>query len=1034
MSWHRCFCQALNLIAGYVLWATLPITLNAQFSALDFGRLSLPEGMPELPVSGMVQDKRGYLWIGTPSGLYRYNGFASKAFLKNITTKAIPDNRITQIEYIEDKVICLTMEGVFIHDCITEKDTSLYLSGAADAPAYLVNTITDVASDGHGGLILLSRAGFMHVDSVMHKKYEYIHRDSSESLGISGSYGRHIVPMPDGQFLITGNHGITSYDPLSRTTAPLEPGIFPVLDSFLIDRSLHFFELNPFEYLFISRHQSKLVYYHAGKNLSFAQPIEERNLHHFRWNTQLVSITDSRYYLLMPGKGTMQMELNTSVQRITHDEFSQGDILPYTMLIDTDRRIWLGTHHGLYKQRDINNGIRKTSPVFDARIPEKAHVQFAISGPCLVTGTAEGSILKCYDKSSLVLIKEINVAPSNSIYSSDILHFAPYGQDSILICTKGPRIWLSTKSWRFQAIDPWVHNPSTFPWFAFQSQINGTLYTIQNSSTLDYYNHTTKKFEAVPLDKKIEQQLRTPTQLAEDWEGNLWLSHHGFCRYNLATSQIDYCRDSFEGAWLGRNNVGSMVMDSFHQVMWFALQRNGIIRYDPEANTFRQFTTSDGLPDQLISAMILVDRHIWIMTPSGLASVSIDDFTFRRYPYGAGASIHFSRKALTYDPETDQLFFMHGMNIMACRPETLLSKNGIPQLLIEQVHCGAHIWHWLDQAQIDIHGKDRKLFIQLSNISYDDTSPLQYSYRYLNEGDTLWRSIGNDGVTSIENLKPGEHKIMFRMGGAGDDIDLVYKTLQIQVFPLLWETLYFKMLIFLLCLGIMWLLVRRQFQRKKIKLEMERQMTALELKALRSRMNPHFIFNSLNSINRYILKEDKGKASYYLSQFAKLIRQTLDYTTEANVSLADEIGVTRLYIELESLRMSNPIQLDIQLDPPIDPENVRVPPLFIQPYVENAIWHGLAPKKENLCLWIRVIKLPAGYAFEIEDNGVGRATSAQQKHQESHVSKGMDIAKETFERYGQVYNMATRVEIIDLVDDAGFSRGTCIRLILESTE
>ncbi|MDZ4752431.1 MAG: two-component regulator propeller domain-containing protein, partial [Flavobacteriales bacterium] len=182
MNWSRRIYQAIYVFAGYMLWVTFLPTLNAQFSALDFERLSLPEGMPELPVSGIVQDKRGYLWIGTPSGLYRYNGIVSKTFLKNASTRGIPDNRITQIEYIEDKVICLTLEGIFIHDCITEKDTSLYLSGVEGVPAYLVNTMTDVASDGQGGLILLSRAGFMHVDSVMHKKYEYIHRDSSESL------------------------------------------------------------------------------------------------------------------------------------------------------------------------------------------------------------------------------------------------------------------------------------------------------------------------------------------------------------------------------------------------------------------------------------------------------------------------------------------------------------------------------------------------------------------------------------------------------------------------------------------------------------------------------------------------------------------------------------------------------------------------------------------------------------------------------------------------------------------------------------
>ncbi|MBL0005771.1 MAG: histidine kinase [Saprospiraceae bacterium] len=94
---------------------------------------------------------------------------------------------------------------------------------------------------------------------------------------------------------------------------------------------------------------------------------------------------------------------------------------------------------------------------------------------------------------------------------------------------------------------------------------------------------------------------------------------------------------------------------------------------------------------------------------------------------------------------------------------------------------------------------------------------------------------------------------------------------------------------------------------------MDRRLSTLELQALRSRLNPHFIFNCLNSINRYILKEEKGKASYYLSQFAKLIRYTLDYTSEPDVSLSEEINVSRLYVELESLRMPEPIQLEVHL-------------------------------------------------------------------------------------------------------------------------
>jgi hypothetical protein len=1004
--------------------------VHAQFNVLDYERLSITHGIPTTPVSGIVQDHRGYLWIGTPTGLFRYNGMSSRHFISDGTTNGLPDNTIHQIEYLDERVICLTPGGSFIHDCNAEKDTSLFLSGGPSIPAYLANNMTDACSDGHGGLLLLSRSGFLHVDSMLSRKYEYIHRDSLQPSEISSSFGRAVFRMPDGQFIITGNHGLSVYSPVDKSTSSLLPGLYPVLDMFIGDRSLNVFELSPYEYLFFSRHQNRLLYYHALNGDTFGLTIDVETLDLLRWNTQLHAIKDSLYYLLRPGKGTFDLIIDKPGKRMALGMPRDTGILPNTMFVDQGQRIWLGMHNGIYKQRDLFNRIRKSTPAFDAQLPDKSHVQFAISGPCLVTGTAEGLILKFYDKRTLALVKQIPINSPEPTYTSSILHFATYGEDSILICTNGPRIWLNAQTGHYQSTEPWVKIPKSYSWFAFQSSLDGTLYTLQNSSTLERFDPVTGKFIPIPLNKHLSSGLRAPTQMTEDWNGDLWIMHHGFCRFRKATAQIDYCQQKFPGTFLSRNTVGNMVMDTAHNVLWFSISRNGLVRYDPETQASTRYTLKDGLPDLVISQMIVVDRHIWMITPSGLASVSIDDYTIRSYPYGNGAFLHHSRKALTYDPETDQLYFMQDQQIMACKPAALLGKSGYASLLIERIECGDSLWHWPAQSILEIHGKERRLRIQLSAIAYDDTGPLQYAYRYLTGNDTTWRTIGVDGVTVIENLQPGKHTIQFRLTEAGSVLNPAQQALQIQVHPFIWETNAFRGIMALISLGVMWLLVRWQFQRKKERLDMDRRLSALELQALRSRLNPHFIFNCLNSINRYILKEDKGKASYYLSQFAKLIRQTLDYTSEASVSMTDEINVTRLYIELESLRMAEPIQLEVIIDADVEPDNVRVPPLFIQPYVENAIWHGLALKRENLCLWLRVTKLPTGYAFEVEDNGVGRETAGLHNKDGQHISKGLSIAKESFDYYGQLHQMKTDIQIVDLFDNSGFARGTCIRLSL----
>lgn len=1003
---------------------------NAQFNVLDYERLSTTHGIPSAPISGIVQDHRGYLWIGTPIGLFRYNGLSSRLFIADGSANCLPDNSIKQIEFFDEKVICLTLGGSFIHDCNTEIDTSLFLSGGPSIPAYLANNMTDACSDGYGGIILLSRSGFLHVDSLLSKKYEYSHQDSTQPLGISSSFGRFVIPMPDGQFLIGGNHGLLTYNPLKKSTTPLYPGIYPVLDTFISDRSIHVFELGPFEYLFFSRHQSTLLYYHALTGVKFSLRVGIDALDLLRWNTQLHSINDSLHYFLLPGKGTMELIIDRAGKQMSLNPLHDTGILPITMLVDQDRRIWLGAQNGVYKQRDQLSRIRKTAPAFDVQQPDKSHVQFSISGRYLVTGTAEGLEMKFYDKTTLALVKQILIASPQPTYTSSVLHFATYGEDSILICTNGPRIWLNTKTWGYQTIDPWDKIPSKFSWYVFQSSLDSTLYTIQNNSTLERYDPLQKIFSSIPLNRDMWEMLRAPTQIAEDWNGDLWMVHQGLCRYRKSTAQIDYCELKFPGAFLNLNTVGNIVNDTIHKKLWFSLYQNGLFRYDPETHDYKQFTLKEGLPDLVIGQMIIVGRHIWIITPSGLASISIDDYTIQRYPYGSGAFLYHSRKALTYDPETDQLYFMHDQQIMACRPAALLSSAGNARLLIEKIESGDSLWHWPTQSILEIHGKERRLRIQLSSIAFEDMGPLQYTYRYLTGKDTTWRTIGVDGVAVVENLSPGKHDIQFRLKRGGSDVYPADKAIRIQVFPFFYETNIFRVFLVLLSFSAMWLLVRWQYQRKKARLDMDRRLSTLELQALRSRLNPHFIFNCLNSINRYILKEDKSNASYYLSRFAKLIRHTLDYTSEPDVSLSEEINVARLYVELESLRMAEPIQLHVKLDSEIEPELVRVPPLFIQPYVENAIWHGLAFRKENLKLLVRVIREGSGYVFEIEDNGIGRAAAAQSHRAGQHTSKGMAIARETFEHYGQVYHQKTNIEIIDLFDKNGNACGTCVKLYL----
>ncbi len=946
--------------------------------------------------------------------------------------QGLPEDRITQLEYIGDRIIALTERGVFIHHCVNEHDTSLYFEGLRDVPGYLLNKMSHACTDEEGGLLVLSTAGLLHVDSQYQRRFEYIHPDSILTAPVSGTFGRVIFPMPDGQFVIVGSSGWYIYDPDQKTVESLTPDRYPGLRSLISDGSANVVSVGPMEYLILSRYQQSITYYDARTDTSFSIRLDESTGDLLRWNTGVYAINDSLFYILKPGKNIQTLRLDRTGKSMDLESHLDPELMPTTLLEDRDQRMWIGTHHGVYQQRSIQNGIRKSVPAFDARAPERAHVQFAISGPYLITGTAEGLDMKFYNKVSLQLEKTVTLPSLKNAYPSTIAHFTPYGRDSILICTtNGPRYFLNIAHWATHRIDPDTEGSNTFAWYAFQSTVDGSLYTLDNGAHLERYNAHRKKFIAMPFDRDKIGGRGSPTQIAGDQDGNLILSYHGFCRYNTASATLDFCRHDFGDTRLDINNTVFFVMDTLHDAWWFALQHTGLIRYDPATDSCVLFTPLDGLPDQTIYGLVLVNAHVWMATPSGLASISTDDYTIRRFPYGLGAALNVNKKALTFDPETDQLYFMDDQTIMACQPHVLLNPSNPVKLYVEQISCADHIWHWPEGNTISIHGKDRNVRIQLSGVSFDKTAPLEFSFRYVSGKDTTWNMMGMDGVAFVENLRPGKYTLRFRLASSGNDITPVFREMQIHIFPLWYERWYFKTFLFLVAVFLVWRLARWQVQRKKEKQNVTRQLAELELQALRSRMNPHFIFNCLNSINRYILKAESQMASYYLSRFAKLIRHILDYSTEHSVSLNEELQVSQLYLELESLRLTHRIETVFEIAPDIDQDHLRVPPLFIQPYIENAIWHGLAPKKEDLRLWIRARKEAGRYVFEIEDNGVGLSASAQNKKPGDHTSKGLQLARETFKHFGHVAHMKTEVKILELKTDAGTVQGTKVVLKLE---
>ena len=205
------------------------------------------------------------------------------------------------------------------------------------------------------------------------------------------------------------------------------------------------------------------------------------------------------------------------------------------------------------------------------------------------------------------------------------------------------------------------------------------------------------------------------------------------------------------------------------------------------------------------------------------------------------------------------------------------------------------------------------------------------------------------------------------------------------------------------------------------------------MQTLRLQMNPHFLFNALNSIQQMVLANEEIIATRYLSRFSKLLRTILVHSDKEYVSLKEELEILTLYIELESIRFKDSFTYTIECDDEIDTDEIKLPTLLIQPFVENAIWHGLMHKEGERLLTVKFSEIDECIRCVVEDNGIGRERSNEVKlaagQGNKHTSKGIAVSIERLNAMGNGNGNHGSMQIVDLKDERGNAKGTRVEII-----
>jgi len=562
---------------------------------------------------------------------------------------------------------------------------------------------------------------------------------------------------------------------------------------------------------------------------------------------------------------------------------------------------------------------------------------------------------------------------------------------------------------------------------------NGDL-LIGTSGGLCIYHSRTHQFSNFKNDS-IHSLLNGEKRVVyEDNDGVIWIgsARNGLVRYNRATGEVKHFINlSDDTSSIATNFVCSITQDR-KGIIWLGTQ-SGLCRFNESTQKFTTFSEKHGLPNSHTAELLVDDKdRIWVSTNKGISVFNESRTMFTNYDPSDGLQGWEFNDQSAF--KTHDGYFCYcgknGFNLF--HPDSVKKSDFIPPLMLKGITIFDQPLE-LDSSYSDLKSlrlayKQNSFSFEFVALNYNHPEKNQYACQLI-PFDKKMVQLGTNRVVSYTNVPPGKYTLKI-IGSNNDGVwnEAGYK-LGLIITPPFWATWWFRAIAIVLLSSAIFVLFKMRENRirkeQAHQTAINKQIAEIQMTALRAQMNPHFIFNSLNSIQHFITTRAKEEAVSYLSRFSKLIRKILENSRENTVSISNELQLLELYIQLEQLRFGNKFDYHFAVDEKIDVENTEIPPLLIQPYVENAILHGLVNKDGRGDLWFSVEKSDGMLICKIEDNGIGRARSQEieQKKISRHKSLGIKVTDERISTLSTLLDYKMEVLIEDLFEISQDSNG-----------
>ncbi|NER18993.1 sensor histidine kinase [Spongiivirga citrea] len=557
---------------------------------------------------------------------------------------------------------------------------------------------------------------------------------------------------------------------------------------------------------------------------------------------------------------------------------------------------------------------------------------------------------------------------------------------------------------------------------AIKDSISYLLATDQGLFKYDTKNNVTHDLNKINDSTSLNNKYIETLYLDKN-NNSLWIglfNNEGLYKQNLTNGALIHFKNKDPNYPLIDNNVSVIVPDEEEDIVWVGTKK-GLqkINFNSYKNQFYDF----GEPStNYITGILQTQNTLWISTYNGLVRFNKEKGIEEVYKLEGGLPDNEFNKKSFYK-ESDSLLFFGGINgVVSFKPLSHLQQKNTNHISLVEA---SYYFDNLNETQIKTTGLDKvdefnipEAFNYINlKLAYNEGLRKQgarFQYRLISNNQQ-WTNIGELDELNLAGLSPGRHNLEIRGINEFGTISN-YLKYKIRVT----QKLYRNPWIVLILSSALLVSFALFYRSRKNNVEQRYKLLKSRSNELGAQMNPHYVYNILNSIQSTLLLDDPKKANKYMVKYSKLVRKSLTLHRKSYASLKEKIDLLRSYLELEYLRLEQNLEYFITLDSTLNIETTFIPSLIIQPIVENAIIHGLTPKTNNRKLWIRFLRKGKHLIIEVEDNGIGRKSAMKKKIKKDpkRNSFGLDIMKERIEILNSISKKKQiTYNVIDLYED-----------------